>query len=131
MIRLPQAIYVASAPINMHLSFDGLAGIVRSKLGSDPRGEALFVFHNSARTLLKFLWHDRKGYCVFYRRLDRGTYRLPLVVPPGASTIKVSLHELTLLLEGVDEQLLREARRARSADLLHKKSRCPLFEPCA
>lgn len=112
MIRLPQLIYVASAPTNMHLSFDGLAGIVRGALGGDPKGDALFVFHNTARTLLKFLWHDHKGYCVFYRRLDRGTYRLPLVVPPGASTVKVSLRELTMLLEGVDEKLLREARRA-------------------
>ena len=47
MIKLPDTIYVSTAPTNMHLSFDRLAGLVRDQLGGDPRGEALFVFHNT------------------------------------------------------------------------------------
>ena len=46
MIRFPTTIYVATAPIDLRLSFDRLAGIVRDQLGADPRGEALYVFHN-------------------------------------------------------------------------------------
>jgi transposase len=111
-IRLPQTLYIAATPINMHLSFDGLAGIVRGTLGGDPKSDSLFVFHNTTRTLVKCLWYDGKGYCVFYRRLDRGTYRLPRIVPADARSISVSLRELTLLLEGIDASLLREARRA-------------------
>lgn len=116
MIKLPETIYVATAPTNMHLSFDRLAGLVREKLGGDPKGEALFVFHNAAHTLVKLLWHDGRGYCVLYRRLDRGTYRIPLAIPAGATRVAVSARELALLLEGIDAKLLREARRAaRSA----------------
>lgn len=112
MIRLPETIYVATAPTNMHLSFDRLAGLVREQLGADPRGEALFVFHNTTRTLVKLLWHDGRGYSVLYRRLDRGTYRIPLAIPEGATRVTVSARELALLLDGVDTRRIREARRA-------------------
>jgi transposase len=111
-IRLPATIYVATAPIDLHFSFDRLAGIVREQLGGDPRGDALFVFHNRARTHLKLLWHDGSGYCVVYKRLDRGTYRIPLAIPTDAKHVAVGARELGLMLEGVDRAVLRAARRS-------------------
>jgi transposase len=111
MMRLPATIYVATAPVNLHLSFDRLAGIVRAQLGRDPRGEAAFVFHNRRGTHLKILWHDASGYCIFYKRLDRGVYRIPLAIPAGALRVEVSRRELELLLEGIDRRVLRRARR--------------------
>ncbi len=68
MIRPPATIYVATAPIDLRLSFDRLAGIVRDQLGADPRGDALYVFHNRSRTHLKMIWHDGTGYCVVYNQ---------------------------------------------------------------
>jgi transposase len=112
MIRLPATIYVATAPIDLHFSFDRLAGIVRDQLGGDPRGPALFVFHNRARTHLKLLWHDGSGYCVLYKRLDRATYRIPLAIPSNAAHVTVDARELALVLEGVDRTVLRAARRS-------------------
>ena len=112
MIQLPVTIFVATAPIDLRLSFDRLAGFVREQLGGDPRGNALFAFHNRSRTHLKLLWHDGRGYCILYKRLDRGTYRIPLAIPPGARQVAVSARELSQLLEGIDLQLLRSARRA-------------------
>jgi transposase len=111
-IRPPATIYVATAPIDLRLSFDRLAGIVRDQLGANPRGEALYVFHNRSRTHLKMIWHDGTGYCVVYKRLDRGTYRIPLAIPTGAARVSVSARELALVLEGIDEGVLRAARRA-------------------
>jgi transposase len=112
MIRWPGTILVATAPVNLHLSFDRLAGIVREQLGADPRSDTLIVFHNRARTHVKLLWHDSRGYCLFYKRLDRGTYRIPLAIPPGARQVSVSARELALVLEGIDEATLRAARRS-------------------
>jgi transposase len=109
-IRLPDAVYVATAPVNLHLSFDRLAGIVREVLGREPREEAVFVFHNRARTHLKILWHDGRGYCLVYKRLDRGTYRIPAAIPPGATEVVVTRRDLAALFEGVDRALLRRAR---------------------
>ena len=110
MIRLPEAVYVATSPVNLRLSFDRLAGIVREVLGRDPHDEAVFVFHNRARTHLKVLWHDRCGYRLLYSRLDRGTYRIPLTIPPGATEVLVSRRELEKLFEGIDAALVRRAR---------------------
>ena len=111
MIQLPKAVYVASEPVNLHLSFDRLAGLVRQLLGGDPCGEALYVFHNRRRTHAKLLWHDRWGYCILYKRLDRRVYRIPLAIPAGVPCVKVSCRELELLLEGFDRRALAAARR--------------------
>lgn len=116
MLRLPDRVYIATAPINMHLSFDRLAGIVRQQFGGDPRGEAVFVFHNRRRTLVKLLWHDGTGYAVLYKRLDSGAYRIPLAIPSGSSCVSASRRELELLLKGVNRELLRAAKRTVNAN---------------
>lgn len=114
MIRLPSQIYVATQPVNLHLSFDRLAGIVRSELGGDPRGESMYLFHNRRGTHAKILWHDGTGYCIWYKRLDRHVYRVPLAIPAGARSVKISRRELELLLEGIDRRALRAARQTVS-----------------
>jgi transposase len=111
MIRLPATIYVAMTPVNLHLSFDRLAGIVRSELRGDPRAEAAVVFHNRRGTHVKILWFDGTGYCIFYKRLDRSVFRIPLAIPAGATHVSISRRELELLLQGIDRRLLRSARR--------------------
>lgn len=67
MIPRQLTVYVATAPVDMRLSFDRLAGIVRDQLQTEPRGDVLVVFHNRRRTHLKLLWHDGGGYCVLYK----------------------------------------------------------------
>jgi transposase len=111
-IRLPATIFVATAPVDLHWSFDRLAGLVREQLGSDPRAETLVVFHNRRRTHVKLLWHDGTGYCVLYKRLDHGTYRVPMAIPADAARVSVSEGELRILLQGIDSATLRAARRA-------------------
>lgn len=111
MIRLPAAIYVAMEPVNLHLSFDRLAGIVRAELGGDPRSETAFVFHNRRQTHVKILWFDGSGYCILYKRLDRGVYRIPLAIPQGATRVSVSRRELEVLLQGIDRRVLTAARK--------------------
>ncbi|MEJ7731157.1 MAG: IS66 family insertion sequence element accessory protein TnpB [Polyangiaceae bacterium] len=116
MIRIPAAIYVATAPVNLHLSFDRLAGIVRAQLGGDPRADAMYFFHNRRGTHAKILWHDGRGYCLLYRRLDRGVFRIPLSIPAGAERVQVSRREIELLLQGIDRRVLRAARQAVTPD---------------
>jgi transposase len=57
------------------------------------------------------LWHDGTGYCVLYKRLDHGTYRIPMTIPQEAARVAVSERELQILLEGIDRAVLRAARR--------------------
>jgi transposase len=111
MMHLPPTVYVATQPVNLHMSFDRLAGIVRQQFGGDPRGDALYVFHNRRGTHAKLLWHNGPGYCILYQRLDRRVYRIPLAIPAGAPCVKVSRRELELLLEGFDRRVIGAARR--------------------
>lgn len=111
MITLPSTVYVATAPINLALSFDRLAGLAREVLGGDPRSTTLFIFHNRRRTHLKLLWHDGGGYCVLYKRLDRGQFRIPSAPELNASRVVISERELRVLLEGIDMALIRTAQR--------------------
>lgn len=111
MITLPSTVYVATAPINLALSFDRLAGLVRDVLGGDPRSPMLAIFHNRRRTHLKLLWHDGGGYCVLYKRLDRGQFRIPDAPGMNESRVVISERELRILLEGIDMALIRSAQR--------------------
>lgn len=111
MITLPSTVYVATAPINLALSFDRLAGLAREVLDGDPRSTTLFIFHNRRRTHLKLLWHDGSGYCVLYKRLDRGQFRIPSAPEALASRVMISERELRVLLEGIDMALIRSAQR--------------------
>lgn len=114
-MHLPTQIFAATQPINLHLSFDRLAGLVRDVLGADPRAGQAFLFHNARLSHVKLLWHDGTGYRILYKRLDRGRYRVPLPVPADARRVEVTARELELILEGLDRALLRDARRATRA----------------
>jgi transposase len=70
-------VWIATAPVDMRKSFDGLAEIVRTFLGQDPLSGHLFVFRNKTSQRLKILWWDRGGLAIYYKRLERGTFRFP------------------------------------------------------
>ena len=102
-------VFVAPEPIDLHLSFDRLAGIVRNQLRGDPLSGDLFAFFNKTRTRTKILLFDGSGYAVYYKRLERGTFQLP-VVPAGSVRVEVDAATLAMILAGID---LRAPRRLR------------------
>jgi len=59
MLPRSMPIFVATAPIELRRSFDGLAAAAREQLGRDPRRGALFLFFNKAQDRVKLLWWDR------------------------------------------------------------------------
>lgn len=92
-------IYVATAPVDMRKSFDGLAEVVRRLLGHDPTSGDMFVFRNRAGHMLKILWWDRDGLAIFYKRLERGMFRFPR---SGDSAMTIDRRELLRLLRGME-----------------------------
>ena len=101
-------VFVAVAPFNMHRSFDGLAGEVR-RLNLDPLDGHLYVFLNRRRTMMKAIFFDRSGFCVYSKRLAQGSFELP-AVPPRTARLEVDATVLAMMLEGID---LRAPRRLR------------------
>ena len=108
MLSLPPSvrIFVALEATDMRKSFDGLSGEVQRLIEHDPLSGHLFVFFNRRRTMVKVLYWDRNGFCLVAKRLERGTFRLPVAKESGV--MEMEAMELGLILEGLD---LRGARR--------------------
>ena len=102
MIPVGVEVFVALDPIDLRWSFDRLAGLVSAGLGRAPRGGALFAFRGKRGEAMKILFFDGTGMCVFYKRLDRGTFRWPEALAPGASSVQMEEHALEALLDGID-----------------------------
>jgi transposase len=94
-------IFVGLDPIDLRWSFDRLAGIVTERIGREPRSGALFVFFGKRREALKVLFFDGSGMCQFYKRLDRGVFKLPQPIE-GATTVAIDERVLDDLLDGID-----------------------------
>lgn len=103
-------VFVGLEPIDLRWGFERLSGVVAEKLGRSTRSGALFVFFGKRREALKVLFFDGTGLCLFYKRLDRGTFRLPLV-PEGTTTLAIEERVLDDLLDGVDLDLPVPSRR--------------------
>ena len=94
-------IFLYRGAADMRKSFDGLSGLVRSELDGDPLSGALFVFCNRRRTMVKLLYWDRDGLALWYKRLEKGTFRVP-----EAGEAEIDRRSLALLLEGVTPRRL-------------------------
>lgn len=108
-------IYVCLAPTDMRKSFDTLAALVREGLGYDPLSGHLFVFRSRRGDRVKLLWWDRDGLTLYYRRLEKGTFRFPAAGDPETRSIEVSAQELSLMLWGIDPASVKRQNRYQRA----------------
>ncbi|MGH6796113.1 MAG: IS66 family insertion sequence element accessory protein TnpB [Methylocella sp.] len=95
----PAQVWIATQPVDMRKSFDGLAEVVRTFLGHDPLSGNLFVFRNRGGQRLKILWWDQRGLAIYYKRLERGVFRFPAA---GEKAIEVDRGQLLRLLDGLE-----------------------------
>lgn len=121
MIPAGVRIFAAAVAVDMRRGHVGLAEAARAQLAQDPQSGALFVFTNKRRDRLKLLWHDRTGFCLLYKTLDRGFFRIPEAVP-GETSVSIDPKEMAAILEGVQLAASKAvpqeiARRARDAAL--------------
>ena len=83
MIPLPSGVQVwlATGHTDMRKGFDGLALLVQETLKRNPHNGHLFVFRGRRGALIKVLWHDGQGMCLFAKRLERGRFIWPSTTP--------------------------------------------------
>ena len=101
MIPLPSGgrIYLACGHTDMRRGFDGLAVMVQEVLTHDPHSGALFAFRGKRGDLLKLLWWDGQGLCLFAKRLEKGRFLWPRAV---TGTVSLTKAQLAMLMEGID-----------------------------
>ena len=93
-------IYLARQPIDLRKSIDGLSLLVSQVLGEDPFSAQLFVFVNRRRDKLKALSWDQNGFALYYKRLERGHFRWP-VIPADQPALVIDYRQLQWLLSGL------------------------------
>jgi transposase len=98
-------IFLATQPADMRKGFDGLSQLVREYIAQDPLSGHLFVFRNRRRDRIKILYWDKDGFALWYKRLEKGTFRFP---EAKDGRVEVTPAEIAAILEGID---LRHARR--------------------
>lgn len=108
-------VFVGLDPVDLRWSFDRLGGLVQERIGHDVRSGALFIFFGRRRDALKVIFFDGSGLCIFYKRLDSGTFRVP-EAPEGAVAVEIEERMLDDLLDGID---VEQAERAKPRRRMH------------
>ena len=104
MITVPAGvrIYLACGATDMRRGFDSLSMVAQEVLKQDPFSGHLFVFRGRTRAnLIKIVFWDGTGLCLFTKRLEHGVFLWPPSVEPG-ETLSLTSAQLSLLIEGVD-----------------------------
>ena len=101
MIPIPSGVrvWIAVGHTDMRKGFDGLALRAQEVLKHDPHSGHLFVFRGKRSDLVKVLWHDGQGMCLFAKRLDRGKFIWPSA---SGEAVTLSPAQLGYLLVGID-----------------------------
>ena len=119
MIGLPSGarVWLAVGRTDMRKGFDGLAAVVQERMAQDPFCGHLFVFRGRRGDLLKVLWWDGQGLCLFAKRLERGRFIWPSTAArDGADrTVAITPAQLGYLLEGIDWRLPQHTWRPQAA----------------
>lgn len=93
------AVYLARDPIDFRKQIDGLALQVQEVLNLDPFAPHLFVFRNRDGNKLKVLYWHGNGFCLLYKRLERGRFSWPRMMD---QSYRCTLRDLQWLLDGLD-----------------------------
>jgi transposase len=105
-------VYLAKDATDMRRSFRGLILLTEAVLRQEPLSGHLFVFLNRRRDLMKILYWDGTGFCIWYKRLERGSFqRPPAVVGEDRPGLELSTGQLSLMLEGIDLTSVRQRLR--------------------
>lgn len=116
MLSLPPSvrIFLSREPADMRKGFDTLAQLVREYLGGDPLSGHLFVFRSRRGDRLKALYWDSDGLCLWYKRLEAGTFAFPsdgtLV---GVHGLEIRAADFAMILDGVELSSVQRRKRYR------------------
>src|SRR6185295_16780300 len=107
-------VYLACGYTDMRKGMATLAMLVQQTLGHDPFSGAIYAFRGRRGGLIKVLWHDGVGMCLFIKRLERGQFVWPM---SASGTVSLTPGQLSTLLEGCEWRALARNLRPELAGL--------------
>jgi len=101
MIGLPAGtrIWIVAGVTDMRRGFVGLSGMVQTTLQENPFSGQVYIFRGRRGDLIKVLWFDGDGLCLFAKKLERGRFIWPQAMN---GTVSLTPAQLSMLLEGID-----------------------------
>lgn len=103
-----QQIWLYNGVTDMRKQFDGLAAIVTRQLQMQAHLGDWFVFINRKRTMMKVLYYHQGGYCLWVKRLERGTFAK---VEPHKGKVSLNTAQLQCLIDGIYWQKNKQNKR--------------------
>jgi transposase len=109
MIAAPSGLRVllATRPVDFRKGMDGLAALVKERLGADPFSGTIFVFRAKRADRVKLIAWDGTGLCLFAKRLEQSAFRWPKIED---GVIRLTPAQFAALIEGLDWRRVHEAR---------------------
>jgi transposase len=102
--------YLYNAPTDMRMSFNGLCGLIQMRMNRNPVSGEVFMFINRRRDHMKLLHWEYGGFILYYKRLERGTFEIP-VHKAGESATTIFWPQLMMMVEGISLQHIRTRKR--------------------
>jgi transposase len=99
MIPANRRIWIVAGITDMRRGLTSLSGLVQTSLEQSPLNGEVYVFRGRRGDLIKILFHDGEGICLFQKRLDRGRFVWPQA---ESGTISLTRAQLSMLCEGID-----------------------------
>jgi len=93
-------IYLCTGHTDMRKSINGLSLLAEPLIPKQNWEGAVFVFRGKNATRIKILWWDGQGFCLFYKRFERGKFIWPNA--PSNKPLSITRGQLSMLLEGID-----------------------------
>lgn len=114
MIGLPAGtrVWLAAGVTDMRKGMDGLAALAQTVLEQEPFSGHIFVFRGRRGDLVKLVWFDGDGLCLFAKRLERGRFVWPQAT---SGAVSLTAAQLSMLLEGIDWRRPQRTWRPQAA----------------
>ena len=82
--------------VDMRKQIDGLSIIVSSGMDKNPSNGEIYLFFSKRSDKIKMLYWDRSGFWLWYKRLEKGTFKMPI------NKQEINYEQLRWLLDGLD-----------------------------
>ena len=127
MLSLPPSvrIWLGSQTVDMRRGHDGLRAVVEQVLERDPYSGHLFVFLGKRLDRVKVFWWDQGGFVLYYKRLEKGRFRIP-TLPSDREALSLDGTQRMMLLDGID---LSRVRRPAKWSPKRRSPRNPSTSP--
>lgn len=104
-------VHICTSPTDMRKSFNSLASMVAELMMKTVTSGDLFVFFNKNKTMVKVLVWEKSGFSIYYKRLEEGTFHLPIFDTDEVNSQEFDFSDLLLILKGIQLQNSSQHKR--------------------